>query len=955
MRHKQNLTVSDMDWDDTFPSHYQYGAAPTTTTLPPVITSRKHHHHQKPQYNTIFSDNEDNPIPPRWTTHFSASAASLTPSTTATYVDPLLSSGTYHIHQAENALSTLKHVVLEDGWKKALKHKSGVVVHMMNGLHKADKTPIFKGEAIIHGFSPQSIFYVIGMRKLWDEQYEDGNLVENLNDTTSLTYEVTKPTATSKPRDFALVERIECTQNGSIIFAATSVETPRLPRIQGRTRAQIKLQGWILEPVRGSTPSTKVTFVVQENMKGWVPGFAKKSLARRPLVIALINDYLQKKSGRARTHSKPTLAPLTYGHSRRPSLLGQRLDPSAATSLRNSPSPTPSQHSILLGSNTSTFNGKKRITFAEQDITYPAQDNGTPDTQSEAASDSNSFPAIPTPRASPQQHLYQHRLSHPSTNRAHSHYSPALTTSSSLPTPLSSATTAAVAGSTTLQPSEALSNSSPTQKQHQRLYPIHRHSSKKAEILTMIKQLSMSPEGWVFSKEQDGIRYYSNGNYLRSDGMIYGGWTPEQLCSVIHCIGARKIWDDQFEHGDVLERFSQKDYLVRWAMKNGGNYTVTSTIETDTTLGTIYTASASVDDVHVTPGTLKMKLYGWVFVPVKDDKGRRCVKTSVIWDSAGHFSSKLLPSLDHFLATNGCPPYIRRVAGKVLHEELLMMDDDTVDPTLNGAKSGGDVIAAARKKKPIYTMKYVVKHEPSNSYRARKSNPEKNWCTDIRIHSASMYSLGFDVSVSPSSGTRVDVSEQHIKIFTTTPEMEGKQVSITIAMAHTGKVTCNGALMFILKDIPEQHGLAYANITPENTTSKSESLPLQGHLSTESEIKGSDTSSNLPPQPAPNDHCHSKSESLTPLTINHSTATTEFVQDHNNDHQPPPSPSGLSHTSINSMQIPKGYVLIPQHQHQSNNIVIISDDLTFNGQQLAVMFVAMLLCYYMGKFACVCQ
>lgn len=28
--------------------------------------------------------------------------------------------------------------------------------------------------------------------------YEDGNLVENLNDTTSLTYEVSKATATSK-------------------------------------------------------------------------------------------------------------------------------------------------------------------------------------------------------------------------------------------------------------------------------------------------------------------------------------------------------------------------------------------------------------------------------------------------------------------------------------------------------------------------------------------------------------------------------------------------------------------------------------------------------------------------------------------------------------------------------------------------------------------------------------
>ena len=40
----------------------------------------------------------------------------------------------------------------------------------------------------------------------------------------------------------ALVEKIECTQDGAIFFACTSVETPRVPRIQGRVRAQIKVR-----------------------------------------------------------------------------------------------------------------------------------------------------------------------------------------------------------------------------------------------------------------------------------------------------------------------------------------------------------------------------------------------------------------------------------------------------------------------------------------------------------------------------------------------------------------------------------------------------------------------------------------------------------------------------------------------------------------------------------------
>lgn len=172
MRHKQSVMVNSMDWNDTPSAHHHYGGP--FMTAPP--TTR--HQSKKQLYSTIFSDDDDDdPTPSQQRQHWSSdqvpshphSGFSFTPSNTS-YVDPLLSSSTYHIHQAENALSTLKHVILQDGWKKALKHKSGVVVHMMNGLHKADKTPIFRGEAVIHGFSPQAIFYVIGMRKLWDEQ-----------------------------------------------------------------------------------------------------------------------------------------------------------------------------------------------------------------------------------------------------------------------------------------------------------------------------------------------------------------------------------------------------------------------------------------------------------------------------------------------------------------------------------------------------------------------------------------------------------------------------------------------------------------------------------------------------------------------------------------------------------------------------------------------------------------
>lgn len=46
--------------------------------------------------------------------------------------------------------------------------------------------------------------------------------------------------------------------------------------------------------------STKVTYITQENIKGWIPGLTKKSLARKPLIIASIDNYLKKKSDRLR-------------------------------------------------------------------------------------------------------------------------------------------------------------------------------------------------------------------------------------------------------------------------------------------------------------------------------------------------------------------------------------------------------------------------------------------------------------------------------------------------------------------------------------------------------------------------------------------------------------------------------------------------------------------------------
>ncbi|KAI8138906.1 hypothetical protein BJV82DRAFT_522813 [Fennellomyces sp. T-0311] len=629
------------------------------------------------------------------------------------FTDPMLTSPAYHIFQADNALSTLKQVVGDDGWKKALKHKSGVVVHMKNGVNKADKTPLFKGQAVIQGFSPQSIFYVIGMRRLWDENFEDGNLIENLNETTSLTYEVSKATATSKPRDLSLIEKIECTHDGAIIFACTSVESSRIPKVPGRVRAQIKLQGWILEPIRGSVnPATRVTYVVQENMKGWVPGFARKSLARRPLVIAAINDYLQRKADRMRAQKKSSQ------HVPRPSVFGttNTLEPPPAATRRPhsldsssmmNPSPTSSNHSSvrsILAEPTGKSLQRKHITFAD---TSDISDR---------------------------------------------------------------------------EETDVATSAKPTGSRH--LYPSHRHPTKKIESLESLKRLSSSLEGWTSKGEIAGVKLYTQAlpektPFLRGDGVIEGGWTAEQLCSVIHCFGARKIWDERFENGQVVERFSQKEYLVHWSLRNmfpvsHCDISAITSIETNASTGAIYTASTSVTDamIAVNNGHIRghTDLYGWVFMPNVDDRGRTksvnvtmvCnvdYKCHVPGNAAKVLENEMMASVANvrdYVEKYGCPPYIRRVAGKVVEEDFE-------------TKTG------------TYQITYIAKHEPSQAYKQRKSG----WCTDIRVHK-SVYPGELDVKVSPTHGTRVEMTADHksVRIFTTSPEMEGKRVVVLLTTEH---------------------------------------------------------------------------------------------------------------------------------------------------------------------------
>lgn len=207
-----------------------------------------------------------------------------------------------HVDLVMNKIKTLES---DNRWHRVLKHRTGVQVYAQKHaktIGKAKTVPIFKGVGLIKGYSPASVFAVIGSSKLWDEWYADGNLVENLSDQVSLTYMRMKAGIGTRTRDLSLVEKVEAAADGSIYFCASSVNTPRVPIVPGKIRAHIELNGWVLEPIKlpettpgASTTATKVTYYLQVNVKTFVAeAVSKRYLARRPLCITKIDAYLQK-------------------------------------------------------------------------------------------------------------------------------------------------------------------------------------------------------------------------------------------------------------------------------------------------------------------------------------------------------------------------------------------------------------------------------------------------------------------------------------------------------------------------------------------------------------------------------------------------------------------------------------------------------------------------------------
>ncbi|CAJ0638064.1 8226_t:CDS:2 [Entrophospora sp. SA101] len=549
--------------------------------------------------------------------HFDDNEENNSNSPTASSLDLNRSTTSYHIKKAEDALAKLKLVVDQPGWQKLLTHKSGMAVYAKADMSKDDKVPIFRGEHIIKGFTPQSIFAVIGTRKLWDDWYEEGSLVANLNETTSLTYMVIQALAGSKARDLSLVEKIECAYEGKIYFVSTSINTPKIPHIANRIRARLLLNGWILEPLSYNPPVTKVNYILQTNVKGWIPSvLAKKYLSRRPLVIHTIETYLRK--------------------------------------------------------------------------------NGPP----------TMFINAPSSNVEPSQ--------------SHSH---APTTS----TPIANQT-----------PSITFSKSIDAKVPEKNKNP-HRHSKTLRAAMKSFKSQAKSLSGWELHSDNNGLKIYTKNAdgkptlIMRGELRITGGFTAEDILSIISDIEMRKVWDERFEDGVVVERLNHFDILVKTTMKGTfpiRDLSLVSSTEHDFETGIVRFVSTSVVD-QLIPETRKhvranLKFAGFELIPKFDDNGftkyvdiKYIVDIDIKLETIPYSILKqvsiqtpmVLVKIDELLQKSGFPPYIRESTSQTSMKSCLF-NTKTFDCEIEVVNTFSNAVTELKTSRKMYPNGYELTIQP---------------------------------------------------------------------------------------------------------------------------------------------------------------------------------------------------------------------------------------------------
>lgn len=159
------------------------------------------------------------------------------------------------------------------------------------------KLPVVRGIGSIEGWRKEEVFAVItspSCRKLWDDRFEAGEIVEKLGTTTFLSTNLVKGSFAVSGRDLCICLNVEVSPD-TIELTITSVEDDKIPVNRQKVRAEMQVGSWILKEEKSEEGGVKVEaeYLISLDLKGSLPSYLIRSVIPYiPLCIAKIRDYL---------------------------------------------------------------------------------------------------------------------------------------------------------------------------------------------------------------------------------------------------------------------------------------------------------------------------------------------------------------------------------------------------------------------------------------------------------------------------------------------------------------------------------------------------------------------------------------------------------------------------------------------------------------------------------------
>jgi len=216
-------------------------------------------------------------------------------------------SNPYHLTISRGLAMLMDAIEGDDGWEFQ-GEKQGVVKFRKDPPDGA--LSIFRGEKVLdlpqnvllNAVQSRSVRFALGNGIM-----ADCGVLERVGPRCTVQFEQFKaPIRFVAARDFVYIRSIHRLDDGTILSFGSSVEHRGRPRSDDFCRADLKIGGWAFRPMPEDPGRTRVFYVAQLDLAGYVPGWLMNRIAAEvPLTIERLNNFLLELGDDLKSFDRP--------------------------------------------------------------------------------------------------------------------------------------------------------------------------------------------------------------------------------------------------------------------------------------------------------------------------------------------------------------------------------------------------------------------------------------------------------------------------------------------------------------------------------------------------------------------------------------------------------------------------------------------------------------------------